>query len=74
MKRYTQMTVGPDNVPIFDERNFVITIEDEAGGEFLKIQCNDDQCQGGEIRLDTSEWKELKEAIDTMAKACKTYE
>lgn len=74
MKRYIKMTVGPENVPIFDERNFTIEIEDEAAGEFLLIRCYGDQCQNGEIRLDPDEWEELKEAIDIMVKHCKTYE
>lgn len=69
------MTVGPEDVPIFDERNFTIEIEGNAGvGEFLLIRCYGDQCQNGEIRMDPDEWEELKEGIDIMVKSCKTYE
>jgi hypothetical protein len=68
------MTVGPENVPIFDERNFVLTIEDDIGGEYLVLRSNGDCLKNGEIKIDPEEWEELKEAIDTMIQACKTYE
>jgi hypothetical protein len=68
------MTVGPENVPIFNESNFVLTIEDEAGGEYLVLRSNQECLENGEIKIDPEEWEELKEAIDTMIQACKTYE
>ena len=68
------MTVGPENVPIFDEQNFVLTIEDEAAGEFLIVQSQQESLKAGEIRIDPQEWEELKDAIDTMIAACQTYE
>jgi hypothetical protein len=74
MKRYTQMTVGPENAPIFSERNFTITIEDEADGEYIVLQSQQEALKSGEIKIGADEWDELKEAIDTMIAACKTYE
>jgi hypothetical protein len=74
MKRYTQMTVGPENVPIFSERNFTITIDDDAAGEYIVLQSQQEALKAGEIKIDADEWDELKQAIDTMIAACKTYE
>lgn len=68
--RPTQLTVVPEGEPIFSERAFVVQIEDEAGGEFLSIQCHDDQCANGQIRLDPDDWQFLREAIDQMVKEC----
>lgn len=68
--RPTQLTVVPEGEPIFSERAFVVQIEDEAGGEFLSIQCHDDQCANGQIRLDPDDWESLREAIDQMVKEC----
>lgn len=47
----------------FHERATVITVEDEAAGEFLKIHqphVNED----GTILIDPDEWPILKQAID----------
>jgi hypothetical protein len=50
------ISVHPDNEnPVFGERSTHITVDDEAGGPFLKlIQCND-QITSGEIRVDFGE-------------------
>lgn len=71
IERITQITIAPEGEPIFSERAFVVQIEDDAGGEFLSVQCHDDQCTGGQIRLDPAEWPALREAINRMAKECR---
>jgi hypothetical protein len=68
------MTVGPENVPIFSERNFTITIDDDAAGEYIVLQSQQEALKAGEIKIDADEWDELKESIDVMVAACKTYE
>jgi hypothetical protein len=74
MIRYIQMTVGPENLPMFDERNFTLSLKDEASGEYLSINSNQENLSNGEIKITPEEWEELKIAIDTMIAACKTYE
>lgn len=64
--RTTQMTLLPEGEPIFSEQAIVLTIDDEAAGEFLKISQHDDQAKPGEIRIDPREWPQLREAIDAM--------
>lgn len=71
IERITQITLAPEGEPIFSESAFVVQIEDDAGGEFLSIQCHDDQCVGGQIRLDPQEWPALRDAIDRMVKECR---
>lgn len=71
IERITQITIAPEGEPIFSERAFVVQIEDDAGGEFLSVSCLDEQCKGGEIRIDPEEWPVLREAIDRMAKECR---
>ena len=71
VERVTQITIAPEGEPIYSERAYVVQIEDEAGGEFLSIQCHDDQCANGQIRMDPQEWPALRDAIDRMVKECR---
>lgn len=71
IERITQITLLPENEPIFSETAFIIQIEDEAGGEFVSVRSNDQSCQRGQIRIDSSEWEVLKSAIDRMIKEVK---
>jgi len=65
--RTTQVTLLPaEDSDLFDERGFTITIVDEAGGEFIEV-VNDDF----KMRVDPSEWPELRAAIDRMIGECK---
>lgn len=66
--RVTQLTVVPEGAAIFDERGFTVKIEDEAGGEFVEV-CNN--CEGGTLRLDPSDWPELRRAINRMVRECR---
>ena len=70
MIRTTQVTVMKDGGCTFDEENYVITIEDEANGEFVVMRelCD---VKDSEIRIDPKEWPELREAIDLMISNCK---
>lgn len=61
--RPTQWTIIPEGEAIFHERATVITVEDEAAGEFLRVHqhhVND----GGTILIDSDEWPVLRQAID----------
>lgn len=69
--RVTRMHVIPRGVPLYDERGFSVEIDDDAGGEFVVVNCHDDQCKAGQIRIDPEEWKAVRDAIDVMVKECK---
>ena len=68
--RTTQKTMLPEGESIFCVDATVITIIDEAAGEFLEIKQNTDD---GERRLlvDPHEWPTLRAAIDDMIGECK---
>ena len=65
-RRIKSVVVAPVDAPIFDEQAWSVAIEDDAGGEFLIIQCNDDQCANGQIRMNPEEWAALRDAIEFM--------
>lgn len=70
--RTTRVTLLPKGESIFSERATDITIEDEGGGEFVKVVqkslCPD--IQG--ITIDPEEWTDLFLAIDKMIKECRS--
>ena len=68
--RTTQKTMLPEGENIFCVEATVITIVDEAAGEFLEIKQN---TEDGERRLlvDPSEWPTLRAAIDDMIGECR---
>lgn len=65
--RETQWTITPKGKPIFDERAITLSIEDEAGGEFLYIR-NGGDCEHGSFRFDPEEWPVLRALIDEAIK------
>jgi len=67
--RTTQITLVKDGQPIFSEEGFTISIEDEAGGEFVTVSCH---MEGfGKVAINPEEWPALREAIDQMVSACR---
>ncbi len=69
-KRVTQITVAPENEPIFSEQATQITIDDESGGEYLKINQHHER---NEFLLTPEEWPAIKEAIEEMLAICRSY-
>lgn len=67
--RTTQLTVTPEGEPIFSERAYTVTIDDEAAGEFVVVHALDESA--GKIAIDTTDWPALREAIDQMVSACR---
>ncbi len=65
-RRIKSVVVAPAGAPIFDDQAWTVDIEDDAGGEFLVIQCNDDQCANGQIRMNPKEWPAIRDAIEFM--------
>lgn len=65
--RTTQLTVAPDGADLYDDRSTHIEIDDEGGGEFVKVV---QPCGNADIRIDPNEWPAIRAAIDKMIKGC----
>lgn len=64
-QRFTAITLVPEGEPIFHERGYTISIDDEGAGEFVVVRENDAAVTGG-IRIDPKDWFVLREAIEWM--------
>jgi hypothetical protein len=65
--RVTRLSVLPPNDPLFSNQCTDLSIVDEAAGEFLKIeQQNDDPAHQSAFLLTTEEWPAIKQAIETL--------
>lgn len=53
-QRITTVTLTPPVEPIFSERGYTVSIDDEAAGEFIVVRENDAAMNGG-IRIDTAD-------------------
>ena len=70
------MTVLPAGEPIFSEKATVISIEDEAAGEYIKItQQTDATFESNQtVSFDPEEWEEVKDVIDQMFGEIRRYQ
>lgn len=66
--RITQLSVAPEGADLYDDRSTHIEIDDEGGGEFVKIV---QPANGADIRIEPAEWPTIRAAIDSMIEACK---
>jgi hypothetical protein len=69
-QRTTQVIVVPEGEPIFSEMATIVTIVDEAAGEFVEVR----QCgvgAEGTIRIGKEEWPAIQSAITLMLLQCK---
>ena len=73
--RITQITVLPVGEPIFSERATVISIDDEAAGEFITVKQQMDYSSQMDqtVTFDPEEWDEVKGVFDQMFKYIKDY-
>ena len=66
--------VLPEGEPIFSERATTIEIDDEAGGEFIRVR----QCPDGEpeavININPEEWPLIRSAINRAVRLCQENE
>lgn len=67
--RTTQLTVAPEGEPIFSERAYTVTIDDQAAGEYVVVHSMDDDA--GKITIDPAAWPALRDAIEAMVKECR---
>ena len=65
--RITRLMVAKDDYPEMYETGFIVTIYDEGGGEFVKIE-NGEFCS---LNIGPDEWPELRRAINKLIKECK---
>lgn len=69
--RTLSVIVLPDNARIFDEKATVISIEDEAAGEYVKVHQCHDATEDGTILIDPNEWPAIRDAIERMIGQCR---
>ena len=69
-ERVISVMVAEKGKPIFDESVTTITIDDEGGGEFIKISQDTD---GGdqELRFNRDEWPVVRDVASKMADRCR---
>jgi hypothetical protein len=60
--RPVKWIVGPQGEPIFSERNTEIEIDDESGGEYVRLRQHNDEADG--IAMDPDEWNWIYHAIN----------
>jgi len=66
--RITRLTVAPEGADLYDECSTHIAIDDEGGGEFVKIV----QPSGGtDIRIDVDEWPAIRDAVNKLINECR---
>ncbi len=71
--RTTQLAVVEDGKPLFDDSATIISIDDESGGEFVRVR----QCRvagDSSIAIDTSEWQLIRDAVEQLIGECRNYE
>ena len=71
--RVTRVSILPRGEPLFSEKCMHITIEDDSGGEFVRVQQQSMKQDADEqsITIDPAEWTELKAAIGMMIENCR---
>ena len=65
----TRVAVAPKGEPIYHRRAWSIEIDDDSGGEYVRVRSMDDESR--EIRIDASEWPALRDQIEAMAGRCR---
>lgn len=68
--RVIGLMVAPKGEAIFSDHATHITIDDEAGGEFVIVSQSTAHSEA-ELRINPEEWPALRKAIDRMIKECK---
>lgn len=68
--RVKELVVIRGDKPQFDESTIVVSIEDEAAGEFVKVAMADDKPPA----FDVDQWPVVKQAIEFMVSHCRADE
>jgi hypothetical protein len=62
--------VAPEGANLFDLGVIFLEIDDESGGEFVKVTQNIGHGDSG-ITIEPKEWPQLRAAIDDVMKFCR---
>lgn len=68
--RVTKLCVLPPGDPIFSELCTEVSIDDEAGGEYVQVKQLHDRSEPGTIFVDDKCWPAIKLAIETLLEQC----
>lgn len=68
--RVIKVMVATEGANLFDFGVIFVEIDDEAGGEFVKVKQNLEPGDSG-IAIDPKDWPKLRAAIDDMVKFCR---
>jgi len=68
--RVTQYTIAPEGEPIFHERAYQLTIDDQAAGEYVVVRAMDED--GGKLEIDPADWPALRDTIDKLIGDCRS--
>ena len=71
--RVTSWTVAPKGDPTFSEMATVVSIDDEAAGEFVTVS-QQGRVDLGKIAIDVNEWPALRAAIDEAISECRSVD
>ena len=71
--RVTSWTVAPKGEPTFSEMATVVSIDDEAAGEFVTVS-QQGRVDLGKIAIDVNEWPALRAAIDEAISECRSVD
>jgi hypothetical protein len=69
--RCVRVAVVPEGEPIFSDRGFTVSIEDEAAGEFLVLRSHHECDERGMVAIDLEAWSALRNSIEEMWKKCR---
>ena len=64
--RITQLTVLPVGEKLFSDTATVVSIVDDAAGEYITVHQDFDDMTQGEVKIDPAEWSKIREAIDEL--------
>ena len=65
--RITQIAVAPEGAHLYDDRSTLVEIDDEGGGEFIKV--SQPSC-AAEISFCLDEWPAIRTAVNKLVKGC----
>lgn len=76
---YTQRTIAiavhPPGEQLFSEQTTLLKLDDEAAGEYIKIQQQYDEAEAGTIIIDNKhEWEAISDAVKTLQKNIQPYD
>lgn len=71
--RTREVIVAPSGEPIYAESVTRVYIEDEAAGEFVVVEQENESAKSGacSIRIAPDEWPALRAAIGRLLRACR---